>query len=724
MTSRRTFSGFEGKEKDILSKTLSSIIRLKHITKEYKNKHNVQLILDNISYSFENGLVTSVLGCSGCGKTTLLNLIGGIDPNFEGEILFKDQLITDFDKYRRENISFIFQDFNLISHHNLIKNITVGMTNEVQDKEQKALNLLKQVGLLEHAHKKTYQLSGGERQRIAITRALARDTDLLLCDEPTGSLDDETKEEIMQLIVEVFKGKTIIFITHDKELAEKFSDVVLKIEDKKLIEVYKNDRSEEINHNINTKKQEADKTFSRRFEINLLSKKLTLLNSAYLIMVISAIFLFGTGIVKGIELKIDNYLYDKYKVDKIDVFTTDYTLSGFGVLTNDINEANANKTIGYMTGTWMKTHFVTIDEESYNFCNTLQVMLKDKFEPDIIYGRFPQKNDEILYSKRAAQKKIFNYHNSSIESEIDRNTLFDRLINMSDEEIFNDLNAIDISYKNLCKYTDEKAYDPHFVIVGLIDDSNYTASDIPFNGNAAHMRKYNIHLNTELSVKYKGEVKTLVVNDNIYMLEEEFSNYIDAVYIGKGGLKFNAFSVFIEDEDLDLRNKVYDSLLLYKYMVSGGDFITDEREAYYEEVHGYKIAIIGACVFLLVFAVIAIYNGIKTGIERNKMNIGIYKSLGYTSGDIKSMFFKEGLLIAMTIIVATFIIWFILTMVLGDYIVNTMDLSGVIDVSHIVYLETYSAIGSVALVFFIILGAISIELRKINIMNLIKNRVR
>ena len=151
------------------------MIRMESVTKRYTVADKEQVVLDNLSYEFKKGVKTSILGESGCGKTTVLNLIGGIDSEYEGNIYFNDELIDDFDKYRRENISFIFQDLNLINNLDLIKNITIGLTNDVLDKESLALEMLDKVGLKEHAYKKPNQLSGGERQRVAIARALSRE---------------------------------------------------------------------------------------------------------------------------------------------------------------------------------------------------------------------------------------------------------------------------------------------------------------------------------------------------------------------------------------------------------------------------------------------------------------------------------------------------------------------------------------------------------------------
>ncbi len=700
----------------------NAIIELKQITKKYAVASQTQVVLDDISYCLPAGVKVAVLGSSGCGKTTLLNLIGGIDADFSGALLFKGQAISDFDQYRRQHVSFIFQDLNLIAHHSLIKNITIGLTNDVADKEQKALDLLERVGLAAHAHKKPHQLSGGERQRVAVARALARDTDILLCDEPTGSLDDQTKSEIMQLIVDVFRDKTVIFITHDRALAQRYADLILQLKDKQLCELQPYSEACAAADSAAVKGAPADRTFNKRFDINLLSKKLSLFNAAYLIMVISAIFLFGTGLVRGIELKIDDYLYDKYRVDKIDLATTDYTLNGFAVLSEDFNALNDDQIVGYMTGAWLKTTFSATGAQQYNFANTLQAAVLPKFADDIVCGRLPQANDEILYSKGAAQKKVYQFHSADSQSEDQHKALFEWLIALSDEQLLDALNDIEISYRNSRQYNADRAYDSALKVVGLIDDIKYATRDIPQGGNSAALRKYNINSNSALEIAYKGQVEQLVVNDNIYMLEDEFLNFIDAVYIGHNGLTFRAFSVFIDEQNLDLRKRVGAALILYKHMVSGRDSISDERAGYYEEVHGYKLAIIAGCAFLYFFAVIAIYNGIKTRIDRNKVNIGIYKSLGYTSKNIKLMFLKEGILLASFIVVSSFIAWFVLTQLLGDYVINAMTLSEVIDFGHIVHLSPAAAVAVILSVVLIIVVAISRELRKVNIVRLIKNK--
>ncbi|WP_192929790.1 ABC transporter ATP-binding protein/permease [Alkaliphilus serpentinus] len=705
----------------------NTIIELKNVTKKYGPNHKTQVILENLSFSFEQGLTTSILGASGCGKTTLLNLIGGIDSEFDGELLFNGMPIQDFDKYRRENISFIFQNLNLISHHNLIKNITIGLTNDVEDKEAKALELLKRVGLFEHADKKPHQLSGGERQRVAIARALARETDVLLCDEPTGSLDEETKHEIMDLIVDIFKDKTIIIITHDDELAEKYSDVILNIENKKLEVVHHNKADLLLPIHDSTEDCKKDKTFNNRFIINLLSNKKSLFNASYLIIIISAIFLFGIGIVKGVENEIDNFLYDQYKTDKILVQSPSMTIEGFQIHVNDFNQAHNIKIKGIMTGLHSTTTFMSNNESRYSYLVSLQPGIKENITPDITFGRFPEKNNEILYSKGAARQKIFDDRSMSIETEDELkredelNRLFDWLIALSDEELFHELTAIDLSYKNTSVHNDKREYNNDLKIVGIIDDDDYHINIEFTEERLTHFKKWtNYNFTSKLSVEHNGEEKSIYVNNNIYMLEEEFLNYISDVYIGANGVKFRYYSLFIDNENLDLRDNVFKNFLFFKTIFRGNDYIIEERELYYSHVHGYKVAIIAACILLAIFAAISIFNGIKTNIDRNRNNIGIYKSLGYSSKDIKKMFAMEGMLIALFVSLCTLVVWFIINLIINQATVNALDPNRILVMRRIIYLDIYSLLGVALAIVSIILFSISKELKKVNIINLIK----
>lgn len=682
------------------------IISLNNITKSYKSSGRTELVLEELSYNFENGSKTAILGPSGCGKSTLLNLLGGIDSEFEGQLLYKGVPIEDFDQFRREHISFIFQELNLIGHHNLVKNISIGLTNDVINKEQVAIDLLNQVGLGDHIHKKPHQLSGGEQQRVAIARALARNTDILLCDEPTGSLDQETKTEIMSLIMEVFKEKTVIFITHDESLSEDYADIILAIEDKKITEKQNNFSS---NKQLKNKEDQVSyKSFKGRFEVNLLSKKLSIFNASYLLIIIASIFLFGTGIVQGVENEVDNYLYDKYETDIIRITTGGFTANGFQVNVDEYNEAHPTNIQGYITGFYTDISYPVYEQRQDAFLNMIQTAVISNLADDVIVGRMPQSNNEILFSKGAALKNIYLYQSQNEDEQI----ILDRLVTLSDEEIFSTLLEQDITLHKNCIYNDEKGYRNDLIIVGLIDDYLYynTHDETDDLRNA---KRYGYTYNEQFT-------DDLLFNNNIYMLEEEFLDYIVDVYLAFNSVKLSNFYIFIEEENLDLRNEVFDSLLLFKPLFYGRGFIIEERDVYYKDMYGYKVAILSGCAVLSIFAIVSLFSGLKNNIVAHKKNIGIYKSLGYTTRNIKWMFFKEGLIIVLFIIVSSLISWFIINSIMSQPMIHALDPNRLLELNHMIHLNIHALLGVIATVLFITLFTINQALKKVNIIHLLR----
>ncbi len=218
------------------------MLKLINIKKSYKTGDFVQAALDDFSLEFRENEFVAILGPSGSGKTTLLNIIGGLDKYDSGSLIISGKETTqfkaeDWDAYRNNSIGFVFQNYNLISHITILNNVEMGLNlsgMSAKKRRKKALNLLKRVGLEEHAHKKPNQLSGGQMQRVAIARALANDPDIILADEPTGALDTETSVQILNLIKEIAKDKLVIMVTHNAELAYKYANRIVKLKDGRL----------------------------------------------------------------------------------------------------------------------------------------------------------------------------------------------------------------------------------------------------------------------------------------------------------------------------------------------------------------------------------------------------------------------------------------------------------------------------------------------------------
>ncbi|MBO5338664.1 MAG: ABC transporter ATP-binding protein/permease [Clostridia bacterium] len=219
------------------------MLKLKNITKDYVSGDSVVHALRGVSLEFRENEFVSILGQSGCGKTTLLNIIGGLDKYTDGDLEInakstKNFTDRDWDTYRNHSIGFIFQSYNLIPHQTVLSNVELALTlSGVSSKErrERAKEALIKVGLGDQINKKPNQMSGGQMQRVAIARALVNDPDILLADEPTGALDSETSVQIMELIKEIANDRLVIMVTHNPELAEQYSTRIINLLDGKVV---------------------------------------------------------------------------------------------------------------------------------------------------------------------------------------------------------------------------------------------------------------------------------------------------------------------------------------------------------------------------------------------------------------------------------------------------------------------------------------------------------
>ena len=215
------------------------MLKLVNVTKDYSVGNMFIHALKGVSLDFEAHEFVSVLGPSGCGKTTLLNIIGGLDQYTRGDMVIngrstKDYRDSDWDSYRNHSIGFVFQTYNLIPHQTVLSNVELALTLSGVSKAERverAKKVIEQVGLSDQLHKKPTQLSGGQMQRVAIARALVNNPDILLADEPTGALDSETSVQIMEILKEISKEKLVIMVTHNPELADKYSTRIVKLLD-------------------------------------------------------------------------------------------------------------------------------------------------------------------------------------------------------------------------------------------------------------------------------------------------------------------------------------------------------------------------------------------------------------------------------------------------------------------------------------------------------------
>ena len=215
------------------------MLELNDIKKDYVSGSTTVSALKGINLRFRDCEFVSILGQSGCGKTTMLNIIGGLDKYTSGDLKIngvstKNYKVRDWDFYRNNSIGFVFQSYNLIPHQTVLSNVELALTLSgvsKAERKRRAIEALEKVGLGEQIHKKPNQMSGGQMQRVAIARALVNNPDILLADEPTGALDTETSIQIMELLKEISKDRLIIMVTHNPELAKDYSTRIVRLLD-------------------------------------------------------------------------------------------------------------------------------------------------------------------------------------------------------------------------------------------------------------------------------------------------------------------------------------------------------------------------------------------------------------------------------------------------------------------------------------------------------------
>lgn len=302
------------------------MLELKNITKIYelgkigdKNYQSVQA-LNGINICFGENEFVSILGPSGCGKTTLLNIIGGLDHYTDGDLIIngvstKEYQDRDWDNYRNHKIGFVFQSYNLIPHQTVLENVELALTLSgvnKNERKQRAAEALEKVGLGDKINAKPSQLSGGQMQRVAIARAIVNNPDIILADEPTGALDTTTSVQIMDLLKEISKEKLIIMVTHNPELAEKYSTRIVRLLDGKLISDSSPLKNDHQFVNNDETKEKTNMSFLTAISLsgkNLLTKK----GRTTLVSFAGSIGIIGISLILSLSSGFQSYINDVQK---------------------------------------------------------------------------------------------------------------------------------------------------------------------------------------------------------------------------------------------------------------------------------------------------------------------------------------------------------------------------------------------------------------------------
>lgn len=395
------------------------MLEIKNIRKSFKTADFTQIALDNISIKFRKSEFVSILGPSGSGKTTLLNIIGGLDRYDSGDLVinnkstktFKDK---DWDAYRNNCIGFVFQNYNLISHISILENVEMGMTLsgvKTNERRKRAKQALEKVGLKDHMNKRPNQLSGGQMQRVAIARALVNNPDIIMADEPTGALDSVTSIQIMDLLKEISKDKLVIMVTHNPELAQKYSTRIIELKDGNLISdsnPVTDDEKEGKQYLIGRTSMGFFQALKLSFT-NIMTKKGRTAITAFA----SSIGIIGIAIIlsisSGFKEKIDKYIKD--------------TMDQFPIIVN---------------------HSAMIsDEDSINTMSETQNELSDIMNKSVEY---PDTNEAVAYD--SSMEKLVHINNITDE--------YKNYIESIDNSICSSVGYITIGNLNLLRKDGDK----------------------------------------------------------------------------------------------------------------------------------------------------------------------------------------------------------------------------------------------------------------------------
>jgi len=459
------------------------MLELKDIVKVYGEDEYAVTALDGVSIKFRENEFVSILGASGCGKTTMLNIIGGLDRYSSGDLIINGKstkLFTDsdWDTYRNHSIGFVFQSYNLISHQTVLSNVELALTLSgvsPAERKERAIEALKKVGLEDQIRKKPNQLSGGQMQRVAIARALVNNPDILLADEPTGALDTQTSVQIMDILKEVAKEKLVIMVTHNPELAEQYSTRIIRASDGKVIgdtnpydgeeapaEAAAEKTAEETAVVAVSDKKASKKknmSFSTALTLsfnNLLTKKARTILTSFA----GSIGIIGIALIlslsNGVNLFIKGVQEDTLTSYPISITsqTSDYSAmvaamvgtSGEGDEERDDDKIYVDDSISNMVSA-----MVTMDKNNLAKFNEYFESRKDEFEDDMLAVQYSYNMDLQIFNANSEYGKNgliqvspsdvlsdFGNENSGLSGITDSISIFSEIMPGKDGEIIND----------------------------------------------------------------------------------------------------------------------------------------------------------------------------------------------------------------------------------------------------------------------------------------------
>ncbi len=679
-------------------------MELKNISKIY----GIKKALDNINIELKETGLVFILGASGSGKTTLLNLIGGIDTPTSGNIIIDNIDITTLDntkldEYRFNNIGFVFQDFNLLNELTVKENITlIFKMRKIKYTEDKLKRCFEIVDLdyNEFKDKKVYKCSGGERQKIAILRALAKDPKILLCDEPTGSLDSMTSELIFENLKKLAKRRLIIVVSHDEDLANKYADRIVNLEDGKITSDILINHKDKFNSKIKFKKNKIP--FKHMLKIGLSNYIHHPIRTflTFLFLIISITLFSITFNLSALNKKdmLDNYAETtnipivvinkvKYEIDRSNtvfngsietLFTNYYTETSMPITKDDFNNLNNisnNLLISFAEGGVF--YYIKGYNSFYHLDELIKFPQADYYSPsgyaftdyeklnqkvDII-GRYPKEDNEILINNKYFELfKNFSYRDIETGLEIKINN-YDDLLNK---------NIITSIYNhNIMK------------VVGIYNGDNI---EIEYKDNSTLKHDfYNTAFVTENC--FYNATNTNDAGYNTYLLQPNANDLKNLI-----------------NQNIDLKTND-EAYIQYNIRDEAKGFITIENIFYGISFFKNFFNVIGI-IFSLI-SILLLYNTFSNFIFKQKRQIGILKTLGVNKTSINIIYISIAFLEALIVVIISSLLCLFLTPTLNSLLYNKSNIN-IIQPNFIIFLLV------LLLTILIILLSLIIPLIKLN----------
>ncbi len=650
------------------------LLELKKVKKSFKlSKKQEFVALDDVNLSFEKGEFVSIVGPSGSGKSTLLNLIAGLDFPTSGELVIGEKTSKkfkkkDWDLYRKNNVGFIFQNFNLIEHLTALENVEIVMNLiglSYSKRRERAIELLKKVGLENHINHRPSELSGGQKQRVACARALANDPDIILADEPTGALDKKTGKQIMELIKSIAKDKLIIMVTHNNELAEEYSSRIVRVMDGR-IESDTVLKKENINNTESTlKKKDKSMSFFEAFKLSLrnMGKKkgrVLITTIAGCIGIIG--FTLITGLGNGANIYIDKQLnkFASANVIILEKATKQTNLQGKEEISTTKNNEDYNKILNdeYIkskvssTRKFMILNTATIRVKQENE-NTTQTK-KEEHSGFNIYSLADENHLEFLKENLDGKIPVEGKNEVLINQSTARKLLKD--LELDDKDLKSSIGKTIVLTLNMSN-TNLK-FEKEFIVSGVVNELDLGMANVYYN--------YNDVTKWTQGVDIQGKTLYTFLTETVYVYElvvsdvnetKAVSDYISSEEHGGAG-KISIMNSGTQKEGFSANNIALVVKQIFAQLIMMAQIVI-------------SIFIIVALIVSSIMTSIVLYSSV---IER-KTEIGIIKAVGGRNKDVIRIFESEAILMGMFSGVLGLVISFITAPLLEKLISNVLNIN-------------------------------------------------